>query len=246
MSFSAFSAWVASFMRIGGSSVSATGHSAVLLGGEGTVGDLEDAEGELPGEQVEETEAYGVPCIVWRPRAPSTVDIGNRQEELAAEAMALRIGERLVPVAARDLRINRKFPNPKVGSCAFVGYGGGYLGIDDTATQESMVTLYVPYSFSGDTPSKAHCIQLDPDSGAVKIVQGDGYAIFLDPDNGITLRDATGQNYVQLKDGQLTIVGDVCIRGNLVIGNPVGAVPVVGVPPGSPIHPMFYASPPGV
>jgi hypothetical protein len=217
-------------MSITGSPDPAGPHYAVLLGGEGATGDLEEPDADAAGEAVAETEAYGVPGLVWRPRAPEDVTVEGRLVRLAAEAMALRVGERLVPVAARDLRINRVYQAPKPGTVALVGYGGGFLAFDDSpggADSETLATFYVPYSFVGGAPTKAHCIQLDPDTGALKIVQGDGYAIVMDPTNGITLRDATGDSYVQLKDGQVTIVGDFLVRGNAASGDPTAAQPLV-------------------
>lgn len=148
------SGFVSAVLRVVGSTVVGK-HSAVLVGGDGGV----------EGESVTDAEAYGAPGIVFRPRPPSVPS--GEVEELAAEAMALRTPAGLIPVAWRDLRLHRRFPSPKVGTVALVGYGGGFLSFDDADGDTTLATLKVPYG------AKAHTITLTPD-GSLTLLHGDG------------------------------------------------------------------------
>jgi len=237
MNLSALTSFVASFVRVLGSTVAGK-HSAVLVGGDGAIGALDDQDPGASGEQFTDVEAYGAPGIVFRPRPPETVG----GDELSAEAMALRTGGGLVPVAWRDLRLNRRFSAPKPGSVALVGYGGGFLAFDDTSDKTSSATLYVPYSFSGGVPTKAHVISLDPVAESVSIVHGDGFAVVLDADNGITLRGGTS-TWLNVKDGEITLVANkIVCQGNVALGaQPLAATPLTAGPV-APTRPSVFLS----
>lgn len=224
MRTNAFSGFVASILRVTGSVILGK-HSAVLYSGEGQVGaltGLDDLESEAPGEEAADVEGYGGFGLVFRPRPPEKVAGG---EELAAEAMALRTPDGLVPVAWRDLRLHRKFPAPKAGTVALVGYGGGFAAFDDTAANSgtakaSKYTLYVPYQFNGaGTPTKAHLIAVDPESESINILHADGGQFVLLPqrqimavsDNGTWWNLEPGKFEVQA--AQISLVGTVYIGG---------------------------------
>lgn len=211
------SGFVFTFLRVLGSTVVGR-HSAVTVGGEGGVGGLGDFNADEPGERVEDAEAFGAPGIVFRPRPPSPHD----GDELAAEALAGRLGGRDVPVAWRDLRLNRNYPAPKAGAVALVGYGGGFLSFEDTGSaKESTATLYVKYG------SKAHAIVLDPAQESIMVIHGDGLAITMDPDNGITMR-ADELTYANLAPGKFFVqASSIVLKGNVAAGaNPLAAAPV--------------------
>lgn len=236
-----YSSWVFSDFRATGSSVAGK-HSAVLLGGTGTVGSMDDDDSPEAnvGENVGEVESYGVPCIVWRPRAPETITTNGVDEELAAEGKAIRTGSGLVPVASRDLRLNRKYPAPKEGSSAFVGYGGGFLSFEDTPAKESLSTWYIPYA----NGTKCLTIALDPTTESIMIIQGDGYSITLDPDSGIVLRGDSSTR-LQVKGGEITLIANkVILQGNVVVGaNPAAAIPFAGGPAMLPCASFFLTAP---
>lgn len=237
MNVPALTSFVASFVRVLGSTVLGK-HSAVLVGGEGGVGGFDAGDPDEPGEQFTDAEAYGAPGIVFRPRPPERIG----DETLSAEAYAVRTGGGLVPLAWRDLRLNRRFSAPKPGSVALVGYGGGFLALDDNASKESVATLYVPYDFSGGVATKAHLIMVSPDEG-IAVVHANGSAVTLN-DEGLVLRSDTGAARLILKGDQITMQAQkTIVQGNLAVGaNPVGAVPLL---PGaaSPPCPSLFVSP---
>jgi len=240
---SLLSGFLVSFMRVVGSTVVGR-HSAVLVGGEGAVGDLDSDDETASGESAPDAEAYGAPGIVFRPRPPDASG-----DQLAAEAMAVRLGGKLTPVAWRDLRLNRRYPEPKAGSVALVGYGGAFLSFDDAASsgpedgKASKATLYVPYAYAGGTATKAHVLAFDPDGESVMLVHGDGFAVVLDKDNGITMR-ADSTTWLNLKPGEFTVCASkVVLQGNVALGaNPTAAVPLLAGP-ASPPSPSVFVSP---
>lgn len=163
MNPASLSGFVTTFFRILGSTVVGQ-HSAVLEGLEGGVSGFGSLDEDVPGEQMTDVEAYGALGLVVRPRPPE--QIGDNV--LAAEGIGIRTPAGLLPVARRDLRLNRRFPAPGVGTVALVGYGGGYLSFDDAEGGEStLVTLKVPYG------AKSHTITVTP-NGSLKLLHGDG------------------------------------------------------------------------
>lgn len=242
-------------MRVTGSSIAGPS-SAVLIGGKG-LGGFGFGDPDEGGEEINDAEAYGAPGIVFRPRLAETIE----DERVGAEAMSARMSYGLVPLAWRDLRWNRAFPGPEPGTMAFVGYAGGSLAWEDLEedaenwtpppgssgpppkVMNQRGTLYVPYAKDGNgTPLKAHVIQLDP-SGALQVIQGDGYSITLDPDNGIVLRDSSGSSWISMKDGKIDIVGQqVNIRGNVALGaNPEAGLPLLPGPASQPTPSVFFS-----
>lgn len=222
--------WATVTVLVEGSTVDGP-HNAVLLGG-GGIGGLEDDEGEI-GQDIE---AFGAPGIVWRPRVPEEID----GETVGAELVALRASDSLLPASVRDLRWNRAFPAPKPGTVALVGYGGGFFSQDDTDSGDGTVqVIYCPYAFSGGVATKAHSIIVDPDEESITIVHGDGFAVVLQKDEGITLR-ADGTTFINLKPGKCTIVADsINLRGCVAAG--ADTVAAVALNAGS-VSPSFYVS----
>lgn len=223
-------AWMSTILRVTGSTVVGK-YSAVLVGGTGVAGGLGSVdEPDEDGESVTDAETYGGLGLVSRPRAPKQVG----DDELNAEAFALRKGGDLYPLAWRDLRLNARFPAPKPGTVALVGYGGGFLSFDDPADVTGpgdggggVTTWYLPYAFSGDgTPTKAHMITMSGDSESLAVVHGDGLALTMDPDNGITMR-ADSQTWLTLSPGKFQVFAASCqMQGNVALGqNLATAVP---------------------
>lgn len=219
--------WVSTFVKITGSTIVGK-HSAVLVGGSGLAGGLGTVDDDPDdGEQITDAETYGGLGLVSRPRVAETLD----GDQLTAEALGMRKSGDIVPIAWRDLRLNRRFPAPKPGTIALVGYGGGFLSFDDGAGSPdgSVVTLYCPYAFDGShVPQKAHVLTFDPTTQAVALVHGDGLAITMDPDNGITMR-ADSQTWLTLAPGVFSVFAAKCtLQGNVALGqNPATASAVL-------------------
>lgn len=246
MNFSSYANFVFSSMRVTGSTVAGR-YSAVLVGGDGIVGSITPESEFTPperlpneqsadynarlndaynafsrGEQTVDSEAYvGAPGIVFRPRPPDKTG-----DQLAAEAMAARIDGQLVPLAWRDLRINAKFPAPKAGTMAFVGYGGGFLSFDDTPAKTSLATLYVPFDYdSNGVPQKAHVVTLDPTAGneSINIVHASGAAVLINKDGHVIVKSASGDAYAEIADGEITLNGAaVNVNGGMAVGGAGG------------------------
>jgi hypothetical protein len=202
--------------------------NAVVMDGDGTAD-----------ETAQNEDAFGAPGIVFRPRPPSNV-VGNdgQRYKVGAEALAARMGDRITPFTWRDLRFNKVFPAPKPGTIALVGYGGGFLSFDDTGANESLATLYVPYA----NGTKAHAIIIDPDQESIGIIHGDGGAIVIDKDNGITMR-ADGSTFATLGPGKFTVVADsINLRGNVALGaNTAAAVPLLAGAASQPTPSVFFS-----
>lgn len=163
------------YLAVDGSAIEGP-HSAVTIGGRTGVGK----------ETVQDAEAWGAPGIVFRPRPPEKIGTGM----VGAEAVAARTGERLRPLAWRDLRFNRVIGAIKAGTVALVGYAGGLLRFDDLDAEDdgftppkkikqSRAELRVPYKFQSGVAQKAHTIVLDPESETITITHGDGATITL-------------------------------------------------------------------
>lgn len=244
------------FVRVIGSTVVGE-HGAVLLGGEGAVGDVDDPIDSGSSDKFAASEAYCSPAIIWRPLPPTlpngappkTPEDTTRTQ--AAEGIGARLGAHTVPLGVRDLRINRRFPNPKPGTVALVGYGGGFLSFDTDLRDkgpagvdfQNKATLYVPYAYSGGAPTKAMTIAIDPEAESMMLIHGDGYAVVLDKDNGITLRgdDAT---WLAVKPGKIELVAaSIQARGNVALGaDTSSAIPLIPAA-GTQATPSVFFSP---
>jgi hypothetical protein len=204
----AASSIVFTMLRVVGSTVVGK-HSAVLVGGEGGVG----------GEAVTDAEAFGAPGVVFRPRPPSKVD----GREIGAEAMAARGPRGMVPVAWRDLRLNRRFPSPKPGSVALVGYGGGFLSFDDANEDTSVGTLYVPYKRNADgTVKEAHMVQLGVDGSGkpfIGLINGTGLRVTL-LDDEVVVASKDGSKRLEVNDDGVNAVGPFKAASGADLGGP--------------------------
>lgn len=152
---------VSCFFRILGSTVVGK-YSTVLEGLEGTVGGADEDD---PGEHMTDAEAYGALGLVVRPRVPEDID----GQTLSAEGVGFRTPAGIVPLARRDLRLNRRFPSPKPGTVALVGYGGAFLSFDDADGDTTLATLKVPYARVNGTATKELSIVIDPESETITI-----------------------------------------------------------------------------
>lgn len=219
--------------KVAASSVSSKTKAVLLnLAGPGGAIDLQNPDREEAGETATAQPEFGALGMVGRPPPPSKVD----GRSAYTEAFAVRTGDALVPVAYRDLRWNAFYPSPKPGTIANVGWGGAFDSNEATlsssgAPQSSVRTIYVPYAFSGSTPTKAHCVTVDGTAGneSISIVHGDGMAICIN-DGGIVIRNAAGNAYLEVNSGGVVINGNTVLNGGATIGSPTGALPVALAP----------------
>jgi hypothetical protein len=206
---------VATFFRVLGSTVVGK-HSAVLEGLEGTVSGPDEDD---PGENMSDVEAYGALGLIARARVPSKVD----GDELAAEGYGLRTPGGIIPLARRDLRLNRRFPNPKPGTVALVGYGGGFLSFDDADGDTSLGTLYVPYErdVSG-TVTKAHMISIGRDGNGTPflgIISGEGPRVTL-LGTEVVVASKDGSKRLEVNDAGVNAVGPFKAASGADLGGP--------------------------
>ena len=213
---------VLAFVRVVASSVST--RTKVVLWNLTGIGGFDGGEADEDGEQAHEQEVFSALGIVSRPRAPSTVG----GEVQAAEAVAARTSDGMVALGARDARLHRRFPNPKEGTVALVGYGGAFLAFDDTGTNSgdepaTIATLYLPFNWSGGVPASAHSISLDPVHG-ISVVHANGQAVLMQDDGSIRLQSPDGQSFLQITDGRLDIQSEqVVLNGSVFVGDPIVA-----------------------
>ncbi|HEX4334691.1 MAG TPA: hypothetical protein VH062_02190 [Polyangiaceae bacterium] len=225
MSSSTLFDFTAGFFRVVSTSLAAKTKSVLLtMAGPGD----EEADDQL---------AYGGLGLLGRPR--------DEDGDNHVDVVALRAGDRVVPIAYRDTRLDGAFPNGLAsGTIALAGYGGGFLSLSDTddSDKNTIATIYVPYAFSGGAPTKALAVALDPKQESISLVHGDGYAVTLAKDTGITMR-ADASTWLTLKPGEFNVVAAKCsINGSVAVGaNTATALPFAGGPAMPPSLSFFYS-----
>lgn len=200
----------------------------------------EGAAADQEGEQAENQPQVGPLGMLWRQMPPGKLDGRTVQADL----ICLRSADGLIPIAWRDLRIYKAFPDGLAeGQIALAGYGKGFYSLTLNADGENIHVIYCPFDFNASgVPAKAHCIVLDPDQG-VSMVHADGMAITMHALT-LTLRSDTGEARAFMKGGEFTVQAQkIILQGNVAVGaNPAGAVPLL---PGaaSPPCPSLFLSP---
>jgi hypothetical protein len=209
-----FGDMVIGLAHIVGTQVSGTAKAVVasILGDEG-----ESADDPL----------FGVAGLLFRPRAPVEKNAATgTSPEGVMETIFARVGQSLLPLASRDLRINQRKQALQVGELAMVGYGGGQVAIRDASGGAgSVVVVYAPTLNGSGTVTKAHAVTLDPDGNTIQIQHADGPAVFLYTDRAV-IKNAGGSVYVEIGPTEIVLNGPVKITGGLVVGNPLTAIPV--------------------
>jgi hypothetical protein len=124
---------------------------------------------------------YGALGVVHRPLPPD--------DKAHAEAVAIRVGDSLIPMAWRDVRLDAVASDFAVGETGFVGYGGGSYRTGLTATpsgdqRATVHTIRAPYEFADGIASKEHVIRIDPTPGSetITVLHGDGHKVTLGPE----------------------------------------------------------------
>lgn len=219
MSSSAAFDLVAGFFRVTSSTLSAKTKSVLLQ--------MAGAGDEVVPDQI----AYGGLGLLGRPRAED----GDQH----VDVMGLRAGDRVVPIAYRDARIDKAFPNGiAAGTIALAGYGGGSYSLLDTTGESgdqkaTVHVIYAPYQFSGGVPAKAHVITIDttPGNESLGLVHAEGHAVLLTPQKKVILKNAAGDAYVEVGDDGNVLNGNTVINGGATIGSPTGALPAAKATP---------------
>lgn len=234
-------------------------HSAVLISGKG-IGGFDSDDDNVGAETFTDQIPFGAPGIVWRPRIPSIE--GN--EEVGVESFGVRTADGPQPIAYRDLRWNRNYPNPGAGDKSFVGDAGGFLDFRDVSMDakdfeqpdpenpipppkviNQATTWYIPYGRNEHgVPLNAAAIAFDPEQESLSVIHGDGYAITMDPTNGIVIRESA-TSFLQWKDGKLSIVADtICLQGNVSLGRDTQqgmAIPLVAGAGSQPTPSVYFS-----
>ena len=208
----------------------------------GSPGFEEDGSGDQTAEK--QVGYTGLGLVGWPP-PPQKLD----GTVFDADVVYVKQGDELVPIAWRDLRLNRCFPaGIKQGTIALAGYGGGFYSLDLTpassgSQKANIHVLYCPFDFdSNGVPQKAHVITLDPATNSMGMIHADGFAIMLDGDNGITMRAST-TTWFNMKAGEITLVADkITAQGNVALGaQPLAAAPLLAGPV-APARPSVFLS----
>lgn len=236
--------YVAAFGRALKSSVDPkTKVTLVQVAGIGSMNPSAPDTGALADEQGEQDDRLpqlGPLGLLWRHLPPGKLD----GRAVQADIVCLRTADGLVPVAWRDLRLYKAFPDGLAeGQIAVAGYGKGFYSLSLNADDENIHVIYCPYDFNAaGVAQKAHCIVLDPDQG-VSMVHADGMAIAMH-EQTLTLRSNTGGARIFLKGDEITGQAQKIIwQGNVALGaSPSTALPLASPTP-TPSASVFVSSP---
>lgn len=151
------------------------------------------------GESSEAEVLYGNLGMVARPRnaVRSTVATDHNPEGYA-EFLGINLGDQVQPIATYDARLSARFPNPKEGEIAMVGYAGGFLSLADTSDLTgTRIMMYAPHMDGSGDVDKAHVFMMDPEGESVLLAHADGMAVTM-YQNTTTLKNADGSNWIAL------------------------------------------------
>jgi len=169
---------VFAFMRIVTTSIDAA--TKAVLANLDTGQDTTDPDNA--GEFAVGQEWFSALGVVGRAKPPGKLKDGRTVAHV--EALAVRKGDGMVPIAVRDLRLSELYQAPE-SAIAFVGYGGAYDANEPTFDgagnpASSVRRIYVPYAFVGGVATKAHVITVDGGAAdEIRIVHGDGTTVLI-------------------------------------------------------------------
>jgi hypothetical protein len=189
----------------------------------------------LEGNEDDEPETSGLepmlvpPGFFCRPKPPVTAaEALPLSPEGHCEVVACRIGDDMVPIGYRDLRLAPAV-NPIEGELGLAHYGGGFLSLKDNADGDGTnVMLYAPRKNAGGTVVKASCISLDSTNGNqhVSLMHETGVSITLTKDGNAVIATADGATSVTVSptEGVIISAEKVSIAGAAMLGdsNPAG------------------------
>jgi len=174
----------------------------------------------------------GPPGFYCRPKPPVTKDQATGIDpEGHAEVVGVRMGDQVVPLGFRDLRLNAQL-NPKVGEVGLIGYGGGFICIKDNDDGNgSSIALYAMRKKSDGSPDKQSAVSIDTTAANahVSIVHEAGQSFTMTKDGHIVMANAAGDASIILKDdGQILLNGTaIVLNGSVHMGS---SDPTLGVP----------------
>jgi hypothetical protein len=186
---------------------------------EGFLGLQHDADGDggVPSAQV--SHSFG---FLGRPHDPDDDGLGCTVD-------VRRMGSERFAWLGDDPRSVAWLPRvTKGGSASYGGKLGAALTWREIDGTTGTITDYVPVEWSGSGAcTKAHKIEAGVDGAGAPVIQmihSDGMIVSLF-DDGVTIADATGGGYVEVKGGNVTLNGSTKVVGGLDVGG-TGGVPV--------------------
>lgn len=194
---------------------------------------------------------YGPLGFYSRPDAPVSegMGAGNRPEG-QTEVVGLRMGDHVLPIGYRDLRISAKV-NPKEGEVGLAQYRGGFISLKTNATDDGTdVCIYSVHNTALGVPDKAHCLSFDSTTAnsSVALVHSFGQSFCLTKEGHIVLANKQGSGFVLVKDdtgGVVVSAPAITLNGSVTAGaaNPVNAnLTVDGTAGGTPLDLVMLAT----
>lgn len=207
---------------------------------------------DMPGEKnagVEAGEMGAAYGMYSRPHDPSLDAEGEPIPSSACGVLHAYYGSKLHVWPQTDPRMMAKLPRVTKGGS--VMYGGklaqpSFVHIDgDTGS----IDIYVPYSYVNGVATKSMSATFDVrTAGAetIAIVHGSGMSLTMmaGGKNSAKLSNKAGDAYVELNDEGGVLNGNWKLTGGMVVGNPIGALPVIVGPSGIAgiPSPVFFAA----
>ena len=196
---------------------------------------MEETIDDLEAETSTDEPLYVSPGLYGRPDVPVAegMGVGNRPAG-QAEIVGLRIGDHVLPVACRDLRISAKV-NPKEGEVGLAQYRGGFVSLKTNATDDGTdVVIYAPHNTALGVADKAHAISLDSTTAnsSIVLVHSFGHSVALTKDGETCITNKQGTGFVLIKDdagGVVLSAPAITLNGTVTAGtaDPVTANLVV-------------------
>jgi hypothetical protein len=187
------------------------------------------AQPDVFGEQSSGVQAYELHHPYGFQGRPNDPDVGPDGTPKTGAALLYWLeGSLGHALALQDPRVQSKLPQLKKGGSIQYDRLGAFdvFSPGDTSTVR---TTYLPYAFDANgVPQKAHSITCDGSSGneSISVVHGDGHGVMLTPTGSAIIKNKSGDAYVEVKDGQIVLNGNVTLNGGATIGSPTGALPV--------------------
>ena len=179
------------------------------------------------GPQPQEADTWGPVGWFARPRDP----VGDAEATAlspagACEAVGWNAPDAVHPIAFRDVRLSSQV-SPSKGDVGMVGYGGGFITIEDNGDGDgSTITLYaLRKNDSTGAAEAAHVLSMDTTEATsnIQITHESGATVQLQQDGGVYLASKDATSWLSLADGSdgcvvgaasTTIAGGVNLGGN--------------------------------
>ncbi|MGB0973177.1 MAG: hypothetical protein ACPGVG_19815 [Mycobacterium sp.] len=178
------------------------------------------------GPQPQESDTWGPVGWFARPKDPvAEAEATPLSPAGACEAIAWNSPDAAQPMAFRDLRLSSQV-SPDKGDVGMVGYGGGFITIEDNADGDgSTITLYALRKDSTGAADAAHVVTMDTTAAGshIQITHESGATVQLHQDGGVYLSSSgdTSQSWLSLADGSDGLVvgaASTTIAGGVHLG----------------------------